>query len=156
MARTGGMRTAEAQQRVDVCGIAMGTAVLTLQGAIPVEFLTPGDRIITRSGAQTLLAVTPLPSAGVVRVSASTLGVEQPEEDVIVGADTPLRVTDWRARAFGGTDHAMVEARWLCDGQYIRREAAGDHRLFALAFDRPVVIYAGGIEIGIAPATAEA
>lgn len=155
MARTGRMKAAEAEQGVNVSGIALGTPVLTLQGALPVEHLTPGDRIITRNGARRLVAITPLPPAGVVRLSASTLGVEQPQEDIIVGADTPVKVTDWRARAFGGTDHAMVEARWLCDGEFIRREPAGAHRLFRLEFDQPEVIYAGGIEIGIAPQVAE-
>ncbi len=32
--------------------IPVGTVVLTLDGALPVEFLTQGDRVVTRNGAQ--------------------------------------------------------------------------------------------------------
>ena len=35
-----------------------GTMVRTLDGLIPVEFLTPGDRIVTRAGARRLTSVS--------------------------------------------------------------------------------------------------
>ena len=38
-------------------GILSGTPVLTLDGEVPVQFLCPGDRIITRSGARVLRGV---------------------------------------------------------------------------------------------------
>lgn len=38
-------------------GILSGTLVLTLDGEVPVQFLCPGDRIITRSGARVLRGV---------------------------------------------------------------------------------------------------
>ncbi len=38
-------------------GILSGTRVLTLDGELPVQFLCPGDRIITRSGARVLRGV---------------------------------------------------------------------------------------------------
>lgn len=34
--------------------LAAGTIVLTMDGALPVETLAPGDRIITRAGARVL------------------------------------------------------------------------------------------------------
>ena len=58
-------------------GLAPGTQVLTLDGAIPVEFLNPGDRVITRCGVRTLKAVMRhnLPEGtSLVRVSADALG----------------------------------------------------------------------------------
>ncbi|RPE71248.1 hypothetical protein EDD53_0363 [Pacificibacter maritimus] len=43
-------------------GIALGTLVLTADGALPVEYLEQGDRIITRSGMRTLRNIdTPAP-----------------------------------------------------------------------------------------------
>ena len=33
-----------------VGGVTQGARVMTLDGALPVEFLTPGDRVITRGG----------------------------------------------------------------------------------------------------------
>lgn len=43
----------------DITGqFRLGTIILTLDGAIPIEFLSPGDRVITRAGARVLRAVT--------------------------------------------------------------------------------------------------
>lgn len=45
-------------------GLPAGTIVLTLDGALPVEYLTAGDQIITRAGARLLRAVTPCKTDG--------------------------------------------------------------------------------------------
>lgn len=43
-------------------GLPLGTKVMTADGILPVEFLEPGDRVITRSGMRTLLGIdTPAP-----------------------------------------------------------------------------------------------
>ncbi|WP_394707347.1 hypothetical protein [uncultured Celeribacter sp.] len=43
-------------------GLPLGTSVMTADGMLPVEFLEPGDRVITRAGMRTLLGVdTPAP-----------------------------------------------------------------------------------------------
>lgn len=43
-------------------GLPEGTIVLTLDGALPVEFLCPGDRIVTRAGMRVLRDIdTPAP-----------------------------------------------------------------------------------------------
>ena len=39
-------------------GIAPGTIIHTLDGSLPVEYLSPGDRIITRAGMRVLRAIT--------------------------------------------------------------------------------------------------
>ncbi|MEX5729306.1 putative cupin superfamily protein [Rhodovulum iodosum] len=41
-------------QRAEARDLAIGTIVLTMDGALPVEFLSPGDRIVTRAGARVL------------------------------------------------------------------------------------------------------
>ncbi len=38
-------------------GIAPGTIIYTLDGALPVEYLSEGDRIITRAGMRILRAI---------------------------------------------------------------------------------------------------
>jgi hypothetical protein len=38
-------------------GLLAGTRVMTLDGALPVEFLTVSDRIVTRLGARRLLQI---------------------------------------------------------------------------------------------------
>ena len=43
-------------------GLVQGTVVMTADGALPVEYLEPGDRIVTRSGMRVLTGIdTPAP-----------------------------------------------------------------------------------------------
>lgn len=50
-----------------VCGFAIGTIIYTLDGALPVEHLTPGDKIITRLGAQVLIGIDVSPAGFALR-----------------------------------------------------------------------------------------
>lgn len=138
--------------------LTAGTTVLTLAGALPVEHLTAGDRVITRDGARTLKAVHPRTEAvaRLIRVSASAIGVEQPEDDMLLTPDTMILIRDWRAKALKGCTQAVMEASRLVDGEYIRLEQVAGARLFSLEFDAPVVIYAGGLEVAITPVPVEA
>lgn len=146
-------RDAQTEPKVEalpqVRGLAAGTVVLTLAGALPVEHLTAGDRIITRSGARTLRAIRSeaVASARMVRVSASALGIDQPEDDLLLASDQPVLIRDWRAKAMKGVSQAMMPVSALVDGEYIRTEAVSGARIFTLEFDAPVVIYAGGLEL---------
>jgi len=139
-----------------VHGITAGTLVLTLDGELPVQFLAPGDRVITRSGARAIEAVevTVVRGAEMIRITASALGHDRPETDLFVAPTQPILVRDWRARALYGTDSAMVEAHRLADGDYIRRETVAEVRVFTLRFATPEVIYAGGLELACDPETA--
>ncbi len=132
-------------------GIAHGTNVLTLDGELPVEFLTPGDRILTRSGARTLRAVdvTVLHDARVIRISEGTLGKDRPGSDMIVSPGQPILIRDWRAQALYGAATALVPAARLADGEYIRAEMIAELRLYALRLDDAEVIYAGGLELAV-------
>ena len=134
-------------------GMAIGTLVMTLDGDLPVEYLSPGDRILTRAGARRLRSIemTRIQNARVVRISESTLGVDIPVEAMVVTADQPILIRDWRARALYGTAQAMIPARRLVDGEYIRAEVVADLRLYTLHFEAAEVIYAGGLEIACAP-----
>ncbi len=43
-------------------GLPIGTEIMTADGILPVEFLEPGDRVITRAGMRVLLDIdTPAP-----------------------------------------------------------------------------------------------
>lgn len=139
-------------------GIAAGSIVMTLDGTLPVEHLTPGDRIITRDGLRVLrgLAVTCAREATIIRIGASTLGPDRPQDDAIVAPRQKVLVRDWRAKAMFGTERAMVEAERLVDGEFIRAETVAELRLFSLQFDAPAVIYVNELELGIEPATVEA
>ena len=132
-----------------VAGITVGTTVLTLEGELPVQFLAPGDRVITRSGARMLksVEVLVLRDADMIRVSASALGHDRPEADCFIAPGQKIMLRDWRAKALYGQDVAMIEAQRLCDGDYIRPETVTEIRVFTLKFDRDEVIYAGGLEL---------
>jgi hypothetical protein len=131
-------------------GLVEGSTVMTLSGAKAVQDLRAGDRVITRSGAMVLrdIEMRTERHARLVRISASALGNERPDEDITVAADQPILVRDWRAQALAGSDRAMIPAARLADGEYIRAEARRDIRVYRLCFDAPAVIYAQGLEFG--------
>jgi hypothetical protein len=130
-------------------GMLAGTRVRTLEGTLPVEFLEPGDRIVTRMGARRLagVSVIVLADADLIRIRASTLGHDRPDHDLLVSPDQPVVIRDWRARALYQAAVAAIPAARLVDGEFIQRETLPEARLFTLQFDDDEVIYAEGLEI---------
>ena len=138
--------------------ILLGTPVMTLDGDLPVEFIAPGDRVITRNGMRKVVAVevTRVKNARVVCISCDSLGVGRPAEDLVVSPNQPVLIRDWRAMALYGKAEAMIPAARLCDGEFIRGEILAEARFVTLRFAGPEVIYAGGMELACAPATVSA
>jgi len=139
-------------------GMAAGSVVMTSDGGLPVEHLTPGDRIVTRSGLRRLRAVVVAVAdfAMLVRIGKDTLGVGRPETAIIVGPGQPVLIRDWRAQALFGQAQAMVPAQRLVDGTLIALQMQRDARLFMLEFDMPEVAYVGGLQLGCASQTVTA
>lgn len=131
-------------------GLLAGTQILTLAGEMPVEYLSPGDRIITRSGARTLRRITArtVQNAHVVCVSAGSLGHDRPGRDLVIGADQLVLVRDWRAKALFGAPQALVPVARLADGQYVRAVTLASAQILTLEFDRAETVYADGVELG--------
>ncbi len=134
---------------LDLQGLVSGTLVLSAEGSLPVEYLTAGDRLVTRSGLRILRAVSVrvVRRASMVRIGRDMLGVGRPEADVMVPAGQPVMIRDWRAQVLRGRKTALIAAACLVDGQLIRAESKNNVRLFGLRFDGPEVIYAGGLEL---------
>ncbi|MBF9044214.1 hypothetical protein HKCCE4037_12805 [Rhodobacterales bacterium HKCCE4037] len=133
-------------------GLAPGTQVLTTDGAIPVEFLNPGDRIITRRGVRKLKAVmrhTIPEGTPVVRVAADALG-GKPSTDITLMPGQRVLVRDWRAKALWGKDIAAVPATRLVDGNFITSETSGRQIMLSLYFGAPEILYADGLELASA------
>ncbi len=130
-------------------GILAGTMVRTLDGVLPVEYLTPGDRIVTRNGARRLtsLSVQARKMVDLVRIRASTLGHDRPEQDLLVSPGQAILIRDWRAKAIFGTPAAAIPAARLADGEFVCLETHRQVRLFTLRFDEDEVIYAEGLEL---------
>jgi hypothetical protein len=129
--------------------LMVGTEVLTLDGALPVEFLNPGDRIITRnSGVARLMAVRAhLITVEAVSVSADNLGHDRPEQDMILPATQEVLVRDWRAAALFGASTALVPVSKLVDEEFVCDLGEMELRLVELIFDTPQIIYADGLEV---------
>ena len=146
MARAGG--------KTNACeaGLAPGTTILTLDGAIPVEFLNAGDRVITRRGVRKLKAIIrhTLPE-GTPRVvlSADALG-GKPVNDITLMPGQRVLVRDWRAQALWGKDIAAPQAARLVDGDFIRMETTGSQVMLSLYFGAPEILYADGLELASA------
>lgn len=139
-------------------GLRAGTHVSTLDGVLPVEFLSAGDRIVTRSGAVRLVAVTStlILQADVVVISASALGYDRPHLTLYVAPDQRVVIRDWRAQVLFGTSVAAIPAWRLVDGEFVRLTKLPQARLFTLRFDTEEVIYAEGLELACTRATVSA
>lgn len=129
-------------------GVSSGTIVATLEGYLPVEFLSVGDRIVTRNGMRVLRQISVQRYSGpAVRITASALGHDRPEQDLTLPSDTLILVRDWRAQTLFGEDQALVPVERLVDGEFIATEKALGMRLYELTFDEPQIVYAEGVEL---------
>lgn len=134
-------------------GVALGALVATLEGLLPIEYLSPGDRVITRSGVRLVRAITVQDVAGeMVLIQPGVLGHDRPGQALMLGGQTPVLLRDWRAQVLYGASLALVPAERLVDGEFVTRVCGRGLRLFALQFDRPEVIYVDGVELGMQPA----
>ena len=129
--------------------LTSGTVVLTLDGALPVEFLSPGDRVITRdSGFAKLVDVkTTKQKMPAVGIRAGSLGNSRPDRDAVFPAHQNILVRDWRAKAIFGREQALVPASRLTDGEFVRHLGEVEMTLVELVFETPHIIYADGIEV---------
>ena len=136
--------------------LAAGTVVWTADGAIPVEYLTPGDRIVTRSSgyatlieAASLTAVLPL-----VRIAAHGLGRQRPDCPVTLPADQAILLRGPLAQDLAGRSMAIRPAAALVASG--RAEVLGTRAcaLVSLQLERGDILYASGLEIAAALITA--
>ena len=130
-------------------GMLAGTMVRTLDGVLPVDYLTPGDRIVTRSGARRLASVSVVlrKQVHLVRIRASSMGHDRPDQDLLLSPGQAIVIRDWRAKALYGVTAAAIPASRLADGEFICLETHRNARLFTLRFDDEEVIYAEGLEL---------
>ncbi len=129
--------------------LAAGTIVLTLDGALPAEYLSPGDRVITRDSGMAVLGDVVIRTGPVeaVAIRAGTFGHTRPDQDALMPATQEVLIRDWRAQAIFGRDRALVPASRLVDGEFVRSVGRQEMTLVALVFDAPHIIYADGLEV---------
>ena len=139
----------EAAVVAGLSGLCAGTTVMTMDGEIPVEHLTEGDRIITRdSGMAVLRRITAVTcKTRTVRIKAGSLGHTRPDRDMIVAPQAQIHIRDWRAEALFGSSAAIVSAGRLVDGEFLSFQEPRDTTFYTLEFDRQHILYADGLEI---------
>lgn len=135
-------------------GLLAGTLVQSLNGETPVEFLAVGDRIITRdTGIATIEHIQQSTRpVRTIAVTAGSLGRARPECDRLLAGDQICLIRGWRAKAFFGSDRALVTARSLVDGESIHDRGIQEHNIIQLTCDAPHILYADGMELGTADA----
>lgn len=136
--------------------LVAGSVVRALDGALPVEYLAPGDRVITRDSGTAMLTGLRRDTrrTGLVAIRAGTLGRCRPDRDTVLPAGQEVLLRDWRARLLFGANRALVPAERLVDGVFVRKIGMRDVALFELRFDAPHILYADGLELASGPPVA--
>lgn len=139
-------------------GFVSGTILLTQEGEMPVEFLSPGDRIITRDAGmvrlQNIRHRRVLTRA--ISFAAGSLGDTRPDCDLVLPAAQMVLIRDWRAQAMFGVDQAETRADRLVDEEFICDLGPQKMLLHQLQFGDPHIVYAGGLELSCMGSTASA
>jgi len=130
-------------------GFLCNSIILTLDGAMPVEFLSAGDRVITRDcGIAELRAVNNISSeCETITVKPGTLGTNRPDKPVLLPAEQKVLLRDWRAKAFYGQPQALAPIHQLVDEKLICRAGRKTLSLIQLEFDAPHILYVDGLEL---------
>ena len=133
-------------------GLLQGTALLKLEGEMPVEFINVGDKIITRDSGIAKVEHIQRSTRMVhtISVAAGSLGHQRPERDAVLAGDQMCLIRDWRAQALFSADRALVAARTPVDGEFIRDLGVQEHTLIQIYCDGPHILYADGLEVSTA------
>ncbi|MEM6305373.1 MAG: Hint domain-containing protein [Pseudomonadota bacterium] len=135
-------------------GLLHGSVVMTLEGEMPVEFVSIGDKLITRdTGISKVLHIQRATrQVHVIALAAGSLGHTRPERDAQLAGDQMVLIRDWRARALFNSDRALVAARALVDGEFITDQGLQEITIYQIFCDSPHILYADGLELGTADA----
>ena len=142
------------------CALARGSLITTDRGAVSVEDLLPGDRVLTLErgpeplrwiGAMTLYPAGSTPgveSGGLVRFTSDRFGHGKPMSDLLLGPSARILHRHARVAEYIGTQCAFAPARGYIDGtSVIRIDPMSPVPVYHLAFDGHRTIRANGIEI---------
>lgn len=126
-----------------------GTHLYTQDGALPVEVLGAGDRVITRDAGMIEVAAMRFRrvTARLVQVAEGALGPSMPGCTTRLLATQQVLLRDWRAEALEGRTRALVAAERLIDGEFIRYLGTKTVTVAEISFGEPHILYADGIEV---------
>lgn len=152
------LRAAPSERPSAIC-FTPGTRLRTEAGEVAIEDLGPGDRLLTRdSGPQSVLwsghrrmsgaRLFAMPEQRPIRLRRGALGVDRPEDDLIVSPEHRVLVKGRAARDLWGEPEVLVRAADLVGDRLI----TVDHSLcetwyIHLMLERHEVIWANGLEV---------
>jgi hypothetical protein len=135
-----------------------GTRIATPDGPRLVEELREGDRVQTRdSGAQEVLWIGSrrmsgarlfaMPKLRPIRFRAGALGVERPDQELVVSPEHRMLLRGRAAQALFNTDEVLVAARDLVNGHTIAVDMALKEVTYVhLLLPSHHVLWANGVE----------
>ncbi len=135
-----------------------GTRIRTARGDVAVEEIVEGDRVQTRdSGMQEVLwqghrritgaRLFAMPELRPIRLRGGALGIDRPEDDLIVSPLHRVLVKGARAKALFGTDEVLVSARDLVNDRTIVRDLSLREVTYVhLLLPHHEVVFANGLE----------
>lgn len=135
-----------------------GTRIRTETGDVAVEDIRPGDRLQTKdNGVQDVrwigtkrvsgARLFAMPELRPIRLRRGALGVDRPDEDLLVSPLHKMLVQGPRARALFNSDEVLVAARDLIDDRLVIRDHTVQNVTYVhLLLDRHEVVFANGLE----------
>ncbi|NRB04559.1 MAG: Hint domain-containing protein [Rhodobacteraceae bacterium] len=155
--RSDARRRSGAQDTMMQAGLPAGTLVATASGDVPIEYLNPGDRIVTRSAGLVRVdtVTSQLARTRFVAVNPGALGVRRPNHAALLPASQPVLLRDGRASAVYGQSNVIVAVGELADGDAIIAIGQRTSVLLSLNFADPQIIYADGMELAISSMAGE-
>ncbi|MCM2561783.1 Hint domain-containing protein [Lutimaribacter sp. EGI FJ00015] len=130
------------------CFVA-GTLIATSSGQVPVEWLSPGDMVLTRDdGPQPLRwvgrrTVTARGAYAPICIRAGAFGAHQ---ELWVSPEHRILIRDSLAELLFGEAEVLVAAKHLVNDHSVRRIEGGEVEYCHLMFDRHQVVISEGLE----------
>lgn len=135
-----------------------GTRIATPDGPRLIEELHEGDRVSTRdNGAEEIqwigsrrmsgARLFALPKLRPIRFRAGSLGIERPDEELLVSPDHRMLIKGDEARALFNTDEVLVAAKELINKDTISVDlAVREVTYIHLLLPRHQILWANGVE----------
>ncbi len=135
-----------------------GTRISTPDGAIPVEKLREGDRIQTRdNGTEEIMWIGSrrmtgarffvMPKLRPIRIGAGALGIERPDQELLVSPDHRMLVRGPAARTLFNTSEVLVPASELVNGTSVSVDLkAREITYIHLLLPSHQILWANGVE----------
>ena len=139
--------------------LGSGTRIATAEGPTPIDWLRPGDRVLTRdNGYQPLLWVgqhtmprRAPPETRPLRLSAACFGEALPEREVLLSPGTGVLLAGHELDLWFGESEMFARA---CHAQPMAEAGTGSQKLYSMLFASPEIVLAEGMWVSSVQADA--